>query len=57
VAAAKAIQPPFDREIIGGKDAPGRKRVQAVIDALIQQSKDLPQAAAAVGVTRLTRTK
>ncbi|HEV8688993.1 MAG TPA: imelysin family protein [Ideonella sp.] len=57
VAAAKAIQPPFDREIVGGKDAAGRKRVQAVIDALIQQSKDLPQAAAAVGVTRLTRTK
>lgn len=57
VAAAKAIQPPFDREIVGGKDAAGRQRVQAVIDALIQQSKDLPQAAAAVGVTRLTRTK
>ena len=57
VAAAQAIQPPFDREIVGGKDAAGRKRVQAVIDGLIQQSKDLPQAAAAVGVTRLTRTK
>lgn len=57
VAAAKAIQPPFDREIVGGKEAAGRKRVQAVIDALIQQSKDLPQAAAAVGVIRLTRTK
>ncbi|MFO1339236.1 MAG: imelysin family protein [Burkholderiaceae bacterium] len=57
VAAASAIQPPFDREIVGGKDAPGRKRVQAVIDALIQQSKDLPQAAAAIGVTRLTRSK
>lgn len=57
VAAAKAIQPPFDREIVGGNDAAGRKRVQAVIDALIQQSKDLPQAAAAIGVTRLTRTK
>lgn len=57
VAAALAIQPPFDREIVGGKDAAGRKRVQAVIDGLIQQSKDLPQAAAAVGVTRLTRTK
>jgi putative iron-regulated protein len=57
VAAAQAIQPPFDREIVGGKDAAGRKRVQAVINGLIQQSKDLPQAAAAVGVTRLTRTK
>jgi putative iron-regulated protein len=57
VAAAQAIQPPFDREIVGGRDATGRRRVQAVIDALIQQSKDLPQAAAAVGVSRLTRTK
>jgi putative iron-regulated protein len=57
VAAAKAIQPPFDREIVGGKGAPGRARVQAVIDALIQQSKDLPLAAAAVGITRLTRTQ
>jgi putative iron-regulated protein len=57
VAAAKAIVPPFDREIVGGRDAPGRLRVKAVIDALIQQSKDLPVAAAAVGVTRLTRTK
>jgi putative iron-regulated protein len=57
VAAAQAIQPPFDREIVGGQDAPGRRRVQAVIDGLIQQSKDLPLAAAAIGVTRLTRTK
>lgn len=57
VTAANAIQPPFDREIVGGKDAAGRQRVQAVIDALIVQSKDLPQAAAAIGVTRLTRTK
>lgn len=57
VAAANAIQPPFDREILGGQDDAGRRRVQAVIDALIQQSKDLPQAAAAIGVTRLTRSK
>lgn len=57
VAAAQAIRPPFDREIGGGADGAGRTRVQAVIDALIAQSKDLPRAAAAVGVTRLTRTK
>lgn len=57
VAAAQAIQPPFDREIVGGSDAPGRRRVQATIDALIVQSKDLPQAAAAIGITRLTRTQ
>ncbi len=54
VAAANAIQPPFDREIIGAKDAPGRLRVQKVIDSLTQQSKDLVDAAAAIGITRLT---
>jgi putative iron-regulated protein len=54
VAAAEAIQPPFDREIVGGKDAPGRLRIQKVIDSLVQQSKDLVDAAAAIGITRLT---
>ena len=54
VAAARAIQPPFDREIIGGKDAPGRQRILKVIDSLTQQSKDLVAAAGAVGITRLT---
>lgn len=54
VAAARAIQPPFDREIIGGRDAPGRQRVQAAIDSLVQQSKDLVDAANAIGITRLT---
>ncbi|MCB2001421.1 MAG: imelysin family protein [Burkholderiaceae bacterium] len=55
VAAARAIVPPFDREIIGGKDAPGRLRVQATIDSLVQQSKDLALAAAALGITRLNQ--
>ncbi len=54
VAAARAIQPPFDREILGGKDAPGRQRVQKTIDSLVQQSKDLVAAANAIGITRLT---
>ena len=54
VAAAQAIQAPFDREIIGGKDAPGRQRIQQTIDSLVQQSKDLVDAAAAIGITRLT---
>jgi len=54
VYAAEALQPPFDREIVGAKDAPGRLRVQKVIDSLTQQSKDLVEAAAAVGITRLT---
>lgn len=54
VAAAGAIQPPFDREIVGGADAPGRTRVRGVIDSLVRQSHDLVAAANAVGITRLT---
>jgi putative iron-regulated protein len=54
VAAAEAIQAPFDREILGSKDAPGRQRIQKTIDSLVQQSKDLVDAAAAIGITRLT---
>jgi putative iron-regulated protein len=54
VAAANAIQAPFDREIVGGKDAPGRQRVQATVNSLVQQSKDLVAAANAIGITKLT---
>ncbi|MFN3298292.1 imelysin family protein [Caldimonas sp.] len=54
VRATEAIQAPFDREILGGPDAPGRQRVQAAIDSLTQQSKDLVDAAAAIGITQLT---
>jgi putative iron-regulated protein len=54
VAAANAIQAPFDREIIGAKDAAGRQRVQATVNSLVQQSKDLVAAANAVGITKLT---
>jgi putative iron-regulated protein len=54
VSAAKEIQAPFDREILGDNNAPGRKRVQKTIDSLVQQSKDLAEAATALGITRLT---
>lgn len=54
VAAANAIQAPFDREIVGAKDAPGRQRVQKTVDSLVQQSKDIVAAAHAVGITKLT---
>jgi len=54
VTAAEAIQAPFDREIVGGKDAPGRLRIQATVNSLVQQSKDLVAAANAIGITRLT---
>ena len=57
VSLAEAIQAPFDREIIGGKDAPGRIRIQKTIDSLVQQSKDLVDAAGALGITRLTQAK
>lgn len=54
VQAAEAIQAPFDREIIGSSSAPGRLRIQKTIDALVAQSKGLVEAAAAIGITRLT---
>jgi putative iron-regulated protein len=54
VAAASAIQAPFDREIVGAKDAPGRQRIQATVNSLVQQSKDLVAAANAVGISKLT---
>jgi putative iron-regulated protein len=54
VQAAEAIQAPFDREIGGAKDAPGRQRVQQVINSLTQQSKDLVDAAAVLGIRKLT---
>jgi putative iron-regulated protein len=54
VAAAEAIQPPFDQEIIGKKDAPGRKRVQAVITALKKQTQTLVEGARALGIKKLS---
>jgi len=54
VASANAVQAPFDREIIGGRDAPGRQRIQKTINSLTQQSKDLVSAANAVGISKLT---
>jgi putative iron-regulated protein len=57
VANAQAIQAPFDREIVGTQDAPGRLRVQKTIDSLVQQSKDLTAAAATLGITKLAQTK
>lgn len=53
VALAERIQAPFDREIIGDDNSPGRKRVQAVIDALKKQTDALVEAARALGITRL----
>ena len=54
VAAAEGIKAPFDQEIKGAKDAPGRQRIQKTIDSLTSQAKDLVAAAAAVGITQLT---
>ena len=53
VAAANAIQAPFDREIVGARDAAGRQRIQQTIDSLTQQSKDLVLAANSIGITKL----
>lgn len=54
VKAAEAIQAPFDQELIGKKDAPGRKRVQATIAALKQQTQTLVKAARALGIRKMS---
>lgn len=54
VAAAREIRSPFDREILGDDNAPGRRRIKTVIDSLVAQSKDLVAAASAIGITQLT---
>lgn len=54
VAAAEKIQAPFDQEILGGKEAPGRQRIQTTINSLTEQSKQLVEAATAIGITKLT---
>lgn len=54
VNAAGAIQAPFDREIIGGGNAPGPKRIKATVDSLVEQSTLLVESANAIGITRLT---
>ena len=52
VAAAQAIPAPFDQAIKVGN--PGRAKIQATIDSLTQQSKDIVEAASALGITKLT---
>lgn len=54
VAAAEGIQAPFDREILGDKNAPGRQRIQKTIASLTQQNKDIVASASAVGIKKLT---
>ena len=57
VAAAQAIQPPFDREITGSRSAPGPMRVRATIDSVLAQARELGASAAAIGITRLNMVK
>jgi putative iron-regulated protein len=54
VTTAEAIQAPFDQEIIGKKDAPGRKRVQAAIAALNKQTGTLVKAARTLGIKKMS---
>ena len=53
VAAANAIPAPFDQAIQGARDSTARVKIQTTIDALTQQSKDLVEAAKAVGFEQL----
>ena len=54
LVAAEAIQPPFDREILGGADAPGRQRLQRVVAALLSATGLLVEAARLLGISRLS---
>ena len=54
VNAANTIQTPFDREIIGGANAPGPQRIKATVDSLIEQSTLLVESANSLGITQLT---
>lgn len=56
VNAASAIQAPFDREIIGGADAPGPKRIKATVASLVKQSTLIVESANSIGITQLTLT-
>ncbi|MEO8152677.1 MAG: imelysin family protein [Rhizobacter sp.] len=57
VKAAQDIHPPFDQEIRGGSNAPGRQRIQATIDSLRAQAKELGNAANALGITQLNMVR
>lgn len=57
IAAAQAIHPPFDREIVGSRNAPGPMRVRATIDSVLAQARELGAAANAIGITRLNMVK
>ncbi|MBX3620947.1 MAG: iron-regulated protein [Rhizobacter sp.] len=53
VAAAEALQPPFDREVVGGREAPGRLRVRRAIDSVVAQATGLVEAARVLGLAPL----
>jgi len=57
VAAANEIHAPFDQEILVANGPAGRQRIQTTIDSLVQQSKDLADAATAIGIKRLALVK
>jgi putative iron-regulated protein len=52
VQAAEAIPAPFDQAIKQGH--PGRAKIEATIQSLTAQSDQIVEAAAAVGITKLT---
>ncbi len=50
LAAAQAIQAPFELEILGDDSAPGRRRLQHLFESLMRQADALTGAAAALGL-------
>lgn len=54
VKLASEIHAPFDQEMLGKENAPGRKRIRATIDSLKAQANDLVQAAKLLGIKNLS---
>lgn len=52
IAAADALQAPFDQEILGDDSAPGRQRVRHLITALLQQAGSLQELLRLLGMGR-----
>jgi putative iron-regulated protein len=50
VAAARLVPAPFDRAILGNDEAPGRRAVKTLIDALRAEADSIARAGAAIGV-------
>lgn len=53
LAIAQALQPPFERLVMGEDDSPGRQQLAGLLESLMRQAGDFSDAAEALGLGRL----